>query len=327
MLIKLDTSSRIILKAVLALLILGFLWLVRDIIIILLLSFVLASAMEPLVDYLKVKKVPRSLTVLGVYVAVLSLVGFIFYLIVPLVVEQFGVLLQNLPAYITELQDKLPFLQSLIDPSSLVGELHIFGIDDISVFVQTFNIFSLFFYIVTILVISFYLVAEEQGMKKFIYTLVPASNRTQVLSVVVKIQKKMGMWVLGQFVLSISIFSVTYLVLTLLGVQYALFLALLAGSLEIIPYIGPTISAVPAIFFAFLQSPALALFVVIAYVLIQKAEGLILVPKVMEKAVGISPLAVLIALLVGFKIAGIAGLLLAVPLVGILNVIFEEYSN
>jgi predicted PurR-regulated permease PerM len=106
-----------------------------------------------------------------------------------------------------------------------------------------------------------------------------------------------------------------------------LFLALLAGLLEIIPYLGPIISAIPAIFFAGIQSPALMAAVVVLYIIVQKTEGYVLVPKIMERTIGTSPLVILVALLVGFKVAGILGLLLAVPLVGAVTVVLNEFQG
>ncbi|MBL8031765.1 MAG: AI-2E family transporter [Candidatus Doudnabacteria bacterium] len=127
--------------------------------------------------------------------------------------------------------------------------------------------------------------------------------------------------------MSIAIFVFTYVGLTILGVKYALVLALLAGLLEVVPYMGPFLSAVPAVLFAFVQSPALALAVIVLYILVQKSESYVLVPKIMQKTVGTSPLVVLVSLLIGFKLAGILGLLLAVPIAGALMVLLEEFRG
>ncbi len=135
----------------------------------------------------------------------------------------------------------------------------------------------------------------------------------------------MGFWVLGQILTSLSIFVLTFIGLSILKVQYALFLALIAALLEIVPYIGPILSAVPAMFFAFIQHPPLAIAVGILYLLIHQIEGYILVPKIMQKAVGTSPLLVLLALLIGFKLAGVVGLLIAVPLSTALIVVVNEF--
>ncbi len=325
---QLDNSTKIILKIVLIVLALLFLWVIRDIVIILLLALVLASAMEPVVDYLNRHRIPRSVSVLSAYVLLIALVGFIASLIVPLVVDQFRVLSQNLPSYMVEIQARYPNLTFLFggaDLSQVAQKLFSDSTNTQAIFDRTLGLFNGLFAIVTVLVVSFYLVAADRGMKKFISDLVPPNHQATVISLIEKIQRKMGLWMVGQIILSIFIFVLTYIGLTILGVEYALFLALLAGLFEIIPYVGPFLSAVPAVFFALIQNPPLVLAVIILYILIQKTEGYILVPKVMEKTVGTSPLVVLLALLIGFKLAGILGLLLAVPLAGAVTVVLREF--
>ena len=175
------------------------------------------------------------------------------------------------------------------------------------------------------MVISFYLVAEEKGMKSFISTLIPAHHQEFTLNLVEKIQKKMGLWILGQIIVSFIMFVTTWIGLLLLHVPYALILAVIAGLLEVIPYIGPFLSAVPALFIAILQGPALAIAVGVLYLLLHELEGYILVPKIMEKTIGTSSLSILIALLVGFKLAGIVGLVISVPIVAALTVTINEF--
>lgn len=323
---ELETSTQVILKVIFAGLILVFLWLIRDILLILLLALVLASAMEPMVDYFNEKRIPRAVSVLAVYVLVLATVTFVVYLLVPPVIEQIRVLAAKWPEYALQLE-------------RLVGNTSI-SVSDIGNYFKEFSssykgglltgtvsVFNAFLTLITVLVISFYLVAEDRGMKKFIATLIPGEHRDFAVVLIDKIQKKMGLWVIGQVILSVSIFVLTFIGLSLLRVDYALFLALLAGVLEVVPYIGPFLSAVPGVFFAFIQNPPLALAVAIMYLVIQKTEGYILVPKVMEKTVGTSPLVVLLALLIGFQLAGIIGLLIAVPVVSALTVIMNEFLS
>lgn len=327
---QLDYSTKIILRVVLILLALAFLWLIRDVVIIILLSLVIASAMDPMVDYLNKHKIPRSVSVLSAYVIVIALIALIASLMVPLVINQFQVLSQNFPHYIVELQARYPNIGTLLgstDPNALAQKLfHGFATSD-QIFDRTLGLFNGLFAVITVLVISFYLVAADRGMKQFIHDLVPPQYQDVVGGLVVKIQRKMGLWVVGQIILSLFIFGLTFIGLSLLGVQYALFLAILAGLLEIVPYLGPFLSAVPAVFFALIQNPPLALAVIVLYILIQKTEGYILVPKVMEKTVGTSPLVVLLSLLIGFKIAGVLGLLLAVPLAGAVTVVLHEFFH
>lgn len=322
---SLDESTKIILKVIFAGLVLAFFWVIRDIILMLLLALILASAMDPMVDYFSKHKIPRVVSVLTVYVLVLGLFGLIIYLIVPPVLDQFKVLQVNLPEYLKLLQERLGFF---IGGGSVTNYIQSmlggFGTSN-AVVSSTFGVFNGLFTLLTVLVVSFYLVAEEKGMKNFIAALVPARHEEFTMGVVEKIQTKMGHWIIGQVILSFSIFALSWIGLTLLGLgEYALVLALLAGLFEVIPYIGPFISAVPAVFIAFIQNPPLAVGVAVLYLIIQKTEGYVLVPKVMQKTVGTSPLVVMVALLIGFKLAGIIGLLIAVPLVGAITVVVNE---
>ncbi len=325
--LELDYSTKVILRVVAVLLALAFLWVVRDILVVILLALVLASAMEPMVDYLNRKKIPRSVSVLGAYVIVIAFVGLIVSLMAPLIAEQFRVLSQNLPEYTILFQNKYPNITAFFggaDFNSVVHTLFSGGGGTDALFSRTVGFFNGLFAVISVLVISFYLVAADRGMKHFIHDLVPTAHQTVVMNLIHKIQHKMGLWVVGQLILSVFIFGLTYIGLSILGVKYALFLALIAGLLEVVPYVGPFLAAIPAVFFALIQSPALVVGVIILYVIIQKTEGYVLVPKVMEKTVGTSPLVVLLALLVGFKLAGILGLLLAVPLAGAITVVIAE---
>ncbi|MEK7161932.1 MAG: AI-2E family transporter [Patescibacteria group bacterium] len=322
---ELENSTKIILKIILAGLLLAFLWVVRDIILILLLSLILASALDPLVGYFNEKRVPRFVSVLTVYVLVLGMAGAVIYLLIPPAIEQFTVFRDNVPAYSMALQERFgSTVFANLNLSEYAKNLFA-GSGGASFVVQTFGIFSGLLAFISVLVISFYLVAEEKGMKQFISALLPDKHHEFTMGLLEKIQKKMGLWILGQVILSVAIFLFTWIGLSILGIKYALFLALLAGLLEVVPYIGPFLSAVPGVLFAFIQSPPLAIAVAILYLLIQKIEGYVLVPKIMEKTVGTSPLVVLVALLVGFKLAGVVGLLIAVPLVSAFTVVVNEF--
>lgn len=326
----LDNSTKIILRVVAILLILGFLWIIRDIIVVVLLALVLASAMEPMVDYLTKFKIPRFVSVLGTYIIVLGLFGLLISLLSPLVIDQAKLLSENLPAYAVELQAKYPSLNLFFggtDLSTIAQKLLSSGTGSDLVFNRTLGLFNGLVAIITVLVISFYLVAADRGMKKFISDITPPKYHGMIIRLIEKIQRKMGLWVLGQIILSFFIFLLTYIGLSILGVDYALVLALIAGALEVVPYIGPFVSAILAIFFALIQSPPLVLGVIILYIIIQKTEGYVLVPKVMEKTVGTSPLVVLLALLIGYQLAGILGILLAVPLAGAITVVIQEFFH
>jgi predicted PurR-regulated permease PerM len=251
-----------------------------------------------------------------VYVLVFAVVGGIVSLLIPPVISQVQTLQNTLPDLVANLQSRLPVSISQSNGqyvADLVKELFTAFTGGAELFTRTVGVFNGLFAFVTVLVISFYLVAEENGMGKFVHALFPKEQQSVLLHLIDRFQVKMGRWVLGQLILSVSIFLITFIGLSILGVKYALFLALLAGLLEVVPYIGPFLSAVPAVIFAFIQSPTLALATIVLYIVVQKTEGYVLVPKIMQKTVGTTPLVVLVSLLVGLKLAGVFGLLLAVP--------------
>ncbi|MDB4939955.1 MAG: hypothetical protein JWO40_380 [Candidatus Doudnabacteria bacterium] len=314
-------------------LLLFFLWQVRDILILLLIAITLASALEPLVGFLNSRKIPRAVSVLSVYILAIAFVILIGYLVVPTVISQF--------AQLSNSQDLGATFQQKLGSNAMLNSLHLsdlitrniqsmtgqFSSLSNNFFQKTLGFFSGFIEVIAVMVISFYLLAEKTGMKKFVYTLVPKQYEAEALHLISKIQRKIGLWLIGQLIISAIIFAVTFVALSLLGVKFALVLAILAGFFELIPYIGPIISAIPAIFFAFLQSPTLALVVVVMYIFLQKLEGYILVPKIMEKTIGVSPLVILVAILTGYQLAGILGILLAVPMVAAINVVVEEWDT
>ncbi len=320
----LETSTQVILKVIFAVLVLVFLWTIREIIFILLLSLILSSAMASMVNFLMRFKIPRSVSVLTVYILFLGLVGLVSYLLIPVVIEQFKILLANLPNYIASLQGRFGhFFEGTEITQLLLQQLS--GFNTGSVVSTSFGIFNSFIAVISVLVISFYLVAQEKSMKEFVSDLIPPQHQDFAISLIDKIQKKMGLWILGQFFVCLIMFATTWIGLSLMHVPYALILALIAGLLEVVPYIGPFLSAIPAIFIALLQSPALALGVVVLYILLHELEGYILVPKVMEKTLGTSSLVTLVALLIGFKLAGIAGILVSVPVASAITVVIHEF--
>jgi len=323
----LELSTRVILQIIFAILALVFLWAIRDIILIFILALIFASAMDPMVNYFKEHKVPRTVSVLTVYILVLGLAGLLSYLFIPIVIEQFKILLSNLPQYTQSFQDHFGNVLGNFNLTDYLTQTLAAFTSGNTVVTSTFGIFNGFVAVVSVLVISFYLVAEEKGMKTFISTLIPEQHREFTIEVVEKIQKKMGFWILGQIILSFVMFVITWIGLSILHVPYALILAVIAGLLEVIPYIGPFVSAIPAILIALLISPALAVAVAVLYLILHELEGYILVPKIMEKTVGTSPLAVLLALLIGFKLAGVVGIVISVPLVGAVTVVINEFGS
>jgi len=196
-----------------------------------------------------------------------------------------------------------------------------------NLFQKTLGVINSLFSVISVLVISLYLVIQQDGLKDFVKSLTPIGYHSRINTVVQRVQKKLGRWLVGQIALMAAIFVLTYVGLLIFGVKNALALALFAGLLEIVPILGPIIAAIPAVFLAFLQSLLLALLVIILYIAVQQFENYILVPRIIGKSIGANPLVVLVALLIGFRIAGIPGMLIAAPIVAVINVILDDISG
>ncbi|OGE78229.1 MAG: hypothetical protein A2751_03680 [Candidatus Doudnabacteria bacterium RIFCSPHIGHO2_01_FULL_46_14] len=330
--INVHISTMALVKIVVAGLLLLLLYVIRDIILMLVVAMILASAMDPLVDWLYRKaKFPRGLSVLMVYLFFLSLLGLVVYFLIPPITQEFNLLGARIEDFRHDLSTRAGSLSNALNQLGLARGLSALGqgfaelTND--VFQKTLGVVSSIVQLVGTLVFTFYLISSEHGMKNFVRSLVPYKHQAYVVGLTEKIQTKIGYWLLGQLVLSAFIFSFTFLGLLALGVKYALALALLAGLLEIVPYLGPILSAIPAVFVAFAESPTLAMFVIVLYILIQQTENYILVPKVMGRTIGTNPLLILLAVLIGFKIAGIIGLLMAVPVVGAITVFVNDFRE
>jgi len=305
---------------------------IRDVLILIFIALILAAVLEPAVQYLVNKRFPKTVAILVWYFIIIGLLTFIFAVMVPPITRQISQLNQFFPyRYTNNLNSWTTYSQPTATVNlleQLTGFLRQWrdaaGSSGVNIVSGIFSLFGGFLSFVSVLVMTFYMLLERDGLKKLIICLTPILWREKALRLLQRMQDKMGLWVRGQLLLMLSIGVLTYVGLLILGVKYALVLALVAGLLEIVPIVGPITSAIPAVVTAFGQSPTKALMVFILYVVIQQAEGHILVPKIMSKSLGLSPVIVIIAILIGAKLGGITGTLLAVPAVTALSVLWED---
>ena len=329
--ITLTTSSLVRILAVLVAL--YFAYLIRDILVIIAATIILASAIDPWVDWMQKKaKLPRPFGIALIYVALLSLIGLTVYLIIPPITAQFSQLASDLPSYIDRFSQ---FLSKFHDYSLAHGWINNIkaslgsAASDLpnaagSVLSGVFNFFGGIFSFIIVLVITFYILAEENVIRKLLWSITPEHHQHHVMDLFNRINVKLGLWLRGQLVLCLTIFVLDFVGLWILGVKYALILALIAGITEFIPYLGPILGAIPAVFLAFTQSPILALFTAILFFIVQQLENNLLVPKIMEKAVGLNPIVSIVALMIGFSIDGVVGALLSIPIATAATVIIED---
>lgn len=327
-----DLSILTIVKFFLVVIFLFFLYMIKEVLAILFVALIFSSAVDPWVDSLQRIKFPRWLSILLIYIALILLIFFVVYLLIPPLVDQAGQLSNNFPQYFEKVGSVFDSLKNYTIQHGLLENFDK-GLEAIrdnlsnvvgSVFSTVFGIFGGIVSFLVVLVITFYLTVEESAIKRTITFILPDKYQPFTLQLINKVQRKIGEWLKGQLILCLIVGLMVYIGLLILGVNYALILGLVAGIGEFVPYIGPVLSSVPAIFIAFSMSPIKALFVLILFVVVQQLENHILVPKVMQKTVGLNPIISVIALLVGAKLAGVVGIILSIPVATALNVIVQE---
>ena len=305
---KIEISYKTIIFTALFILALWFLYFIRDIIFLFFLSLLLMAVLNPSVSWLTSRRIPRVLSVIIVYLALLSGFGVAIGGVIPPLVEQSANFATSLPLYL----ENLGLTRYLRDEvvRELVSQLG--GIPG-QLLKVSFAVFSNILSILMIMVISFYLLLARGRTDSLIEELFGSERKEKVEGIFSEIESKLGSWARGEFFLMTIVGVMTFIGLFLLKVPYALPLALLSGILELVPNIGPTLSAVPAMIIGFGINPYLGLAVLGLYFLVQQIENYIIVPKVMEKSAGVNPVVTIFALAIGFRLAGVIGAIVSIP--------------
>ncbi|MBN2197721.1 AI-2E family transporter [Candidatus Wolfebacteria bacterium] len=298
-------------------------FLARESLIILFLAIIISSALNPPVSYLQKKKIPRIIGTIIIFLLVLFILAMVLYTVIPIAVFE-------LQAFLSNFKDIEFPVFGIIDFSQFINfEKYLGGLENItntlfSGSVSFIGVLSSFFgnvaLIFATLIISFYMTIDQGGVERLLKSLLPVIHEKYVISIYNRVCNKMGRWFQGQILLMIIIGGITAIGLHLLGVKYALILGILAGLLEIVPIVGPIFAGTLAFLVAIPESFILGIYVIILFLFIQQAESQLLVPLVMKKAVGVSPVVVVIAILAGSQVAGFIGIILAVPAA----VVFQE---
>ncbi len=305
----------------------GALYLMKEAVAIVLLALVISTALHPPVAFLEKWKIPRILGTIILFLAAFLVLAFVVYALVPVVIFELNSLIRDLselanrffgfeaPANVVDLIT--PNLNNLTDLllAGSVPFLEVLG-----------RLLGGVTFLVAVLVLSFYLTVSREGVERFLRAVFPSAMEGRVLQLYGRTKKKIGRWFQAQVVLSLIIGIVTFVGLRLLGVEQALVLGVIAGLFELVPIAGPIFAGALAIVVAATQSLTLALWVLIFFVAVQQLEGNLLVPLVMKKAIGIHPVIILVALLGGAEIAGVVGMLLAVPVAVFLQEMTDDWK-
>lgn len=317
---KVEISHKTIIFTVLFLLFLWLIFLVKDIILEFFLALLIMAIFDPMVDKLYQYKIPRAVSALLSYVILFVVLGFAIGAIIPELISQTTAFISNLPNFLNNLgvssfvSDQ--FMQQIFaQVGSLPGK----------VLNATVSVFSNVLGVVAVMVFAYYLLSEREGLKNQLVVWLGEKRELAIETKFNLIEERLGAWARGEVFLMLVIGIANYIGLRLLGIPFALPLSILAGTLEIVPYMGPIIAAVPAVLIGFGISPVIGLAVASMAFLIQQLENYVLVPKIMQKSTGINPIITLLVLAVGFRIAGLIGLLISVPIFITVQVIAGQY--
>lgn len=331
---KIDITLSTILRIMFVLIAVWVLFVLQDVLLMLIGAMIIAFAIEPLANKLHTYKVPRAVSVVIVYLAFLGIIGVAITLILPILTEQIAQLATQAPQLILGLEaniGRLPgFSPETVIPQiqqgvSTVGD-NLANISNV-IFQQTKSIFSGALSLLLVFIIAFYLVIEEDALKKMFAHIVPGKHMAYVELMIDRIETKLGRWLLAQLFLGIIVGFAVGIAMWAIGIKYALVLGLVAGLLEVFPVIGPLVAGVFGVGIAFSQSFTLGIIAFVLYIIIQQTESHVLIPNIMKKATGLNPLVTLIAVLLGGRLAGVVGVILSVPIATIISIILTDFFS
>lgn len=308
------------------------LYLLRDVALLVLFAVLTAAALTPAIVKLRKWGLSRTAAVIITY-AVLFLGGIaILMVLIPIFFSETKEFLTNWPKYANQFGTSFSGIEAYLQGigidfkradffANIEGSAaQWFG----GLFSTTVNLFQGFIHVIGFFFLALYLSIEEKGIEKFFLMLTPEQYRTHALSIASRMQGKVSQWLFGQMILMIIAFAMYYIGLTIIGVPYALAIAFFGGLMEILPYIGPVLAAVPAILVGLLYSPALGFAALVFYLIAHQIEAHIIAPQVMKRSANLNPVALIIAILVGIELDGPVGVILAVPITMMLSVFVED---
>lgn len=351
--VVMEISGGSVMKATLVILavLLGayLLYAIGNILLLFFIAFFIAAALDPLIDTMQHYRVPRAVGILLVYVVLFMLVALLFVLLVPLIAQQllglaglindFVISMSksphwNLPfgeqirPYVEELYRavdlKVVAVQLKDSVQVISGQLLNLGGNLWSIIMQVSNGLLNF---ILLLILVFFMTVDEKSIENFTISVFPERYSFYVTRRLQMIKEKIGEWIRGQLMVSIVAALITFVGLAVAGVEYSLLISLITGICMIVPVFGRVIAAVIVLPIVLSQSPALALYLIIYYFAVSQVENNILVPLLMNKAVGLSPIVIIFALMVGFQFMGVLGLILAIPLATIVAIFARDIGK
>jgi predicted PurR-regulated permease PerM len=297
----------------------------RQILLGLFLAIIIASGIEGIVDYLEARaRMPRSLSVILIFLAALVIFILIVYTIVPLLLVELHTIFSGVNA--SSLGSWGFLVSGTQSASSTVS-----GISSELLSASPFTLFSAFLgsfgLAIAVIISAFYLSLDRDGVEKFVKMVIPPDYEERTLSIYARSKALIGSWFRMQVFLSLIMGFIVWGGLSLLGVRYAFLIGVLAAIFELVPFLGPIISGAVAIVSALLTSTSLALWTLVFFLIAQQFESNVLVPIFSRRSVGLHPVIVIVALLIGAEIGGIIGIIIAVPTAAVFQEVVQDWSS
>jgi len=326
---SISISTGTMIRAVLVALTVFLLWFLRDLILVVLTSIVIASFVESATPYFRKIGVNKVFGIIVLYAISLFVLAGLFYLFAPLLITE----IYNFATFISSYIPGVSFLnyfqnEAFSGAKDIVGALS----NDFSLatllsvskafvsnlsggFFQTLSVaFGSIFNFVLIVLISFYLSIQEKGIENFLRLVFPIQYEDYVVDLWERSRRKIALWMKGQVVLAFVVAVLIYLLLSLLGIEYALLLSIIAGIMELVPY-GILVALIPAFSFSYISGGVATAFLVTgAYIIVHQFEIFLFTPLIIKKVVGLSPIVIILSILVGFELGGFWGAILAIPM-------------
>lgn len=311
---------------------------ISGILVLLFTAFLFAAALDPIIDLLQKRHVPRSLGMIIIYVALFIVVGLVISSLIQPIADQIkdiaskvNEILQNL---LNPQNNNFPFAQQLrpyiekfyqtIDVNTAASQIQ--GALQ-ALYTQLINFSFGLMNVLLVLILTFFMTVEEKAVEDFFLSLFPSRYSQYISSRIEAVKGKIGYWLRGQLLLSFIAGLLTYIGLLIMGVDYALTHSLIAAILMVIPVVGRGFAWAVSFLLVFNQSPWLSLWFSIYYFVLQQIENNVLVPYIMNRAVGLSPIIIIIAMLIGQQFLGIPGLIMAIPLATTIAIFVKDYTE
>jgi predicted PurR-regulated permease PerM len=339
--ISINITTGALIKAGVVALMFWFLWVVRDLVLVLITSIIIASSVNPIAQFISKKtKAPRVISVLGLYVGIGLFFIAIFAVFLPPFISDIKTTFYRLPLYVEELSSAR--ISELPGFNIIVGSIRNMEIteDILNIITGSFSgatvgfltTASAFFggalSFILIVVISFYLSVQKDGVGDFLRIVTPIKHEKYILDLWARSQRKIGLWMQGQLLLAVIVGVLTFMMLSVVGVPNAVMLAFIAMALELIPLFGPILAAIPAVALALLHGGVtLGLITLCIFIVIQQFENHLIQPLVVKKIVGIPALVAIFAISIGAKIAGFLGMIISVPIAAVIMELLSDIEK